>query len=224
MCAKKLSTLVSILSVLTVFCSDAQAKSVYAITDHGYPWGGESVPAKITAYGIEGNQIYEQYVYELDQTDYPTGGYLGPVGITSGDGYLFVTHENAQGGIDGIQLIDARTMLDQGVFEVIDSPDFAGIVYDHGNDKIYAIQSQMASGTVLQMDQAAPANQSFLWDICQRRKDASLDSCLRLCTCGDPQKKDRPRPEPLHNSTVFKCVDFRENTYFRSVFATVLQN
>ena len=34
----------------------------------------------------------------------------------------------------------------------------------------------------------------------------------------------RSRPEPLHNSTVFKCVDFRENTCFRSVFATVLQN
>ena len=87
-----------------------------------------------------------------------------------------------------------------------------------------AIQSQMAGGTILQMDQATPANQKFLWDICQRRKDAGLDSRLRLFTCGDPQKKARPRPEPLHNSTVFKCVDFRENTYFRSVFARVLQN
>ena len=82
----------------------------------------------------------------------------------------------------------------------------------------------MAGRTVFQMDQAAPADQSVLWDICQRRKDAGLDSGLRLFTCSDPQKKAQSRPESLHNSTVFKCVDFRENTYFRSVFARVLQN
>ena len=86
------------------------------------------------------------------------------------------------------------------------------------------IQSQMAGGTFFQMDQTAPANQSFLWDICQCCKDAGLDSRLRLCTCSYPQKKARPRPEPLHNSTVFECVDFRENTYFRSVFARAQQN
>ncbi len=86
------------------------------------------------------------------------------------------------------------------------------------------IQGQVASGTVLQMDQAAPANQSFLWNICQRRKDAGLDSSLRLFTCGDSQKKAQPRPEPLHNSTVSKCVNIRENTCFRGVFTRVLQN
>ena len=86
------------------------------------------------------------------------------------------------------------------------------------------IQSQMAGGTVLQMDQAAPANQSVLRDRCQCGKDTSLDSGLRLCTGSDSQKKARPRPESLHYSTVFKCVDFRENTHFRGVFARVLQN
>ena len=65
---------------------------------------------------------------------------------------------------------------------------------------------------------------AFFVTRCQRCKDASLDSCLRLCTCSDSQKKARTRPKPLHNSTVFKCVDFRENTYFRSVFARVQQN
>jgi len=72
--------------------------------------------------------------------------------------------------------------------------------------------------------QAAPANQSLLWDISQCCKDAGLDSCLRLCTCSDFEKTAQSRPEPLHNSTVFKCVDFRENTHFRSVYARVRQN
>lgn len=134
---KTLSTLVLILSVLAVFGSDTQAKSVYAITDHGYP----DRNAKVAAYGVEGDRIDEQYTYELAQINYPTGVSLGPVGITSGDGYLFVTHENTGANrIDGIQLIDARTMLDQGVLEVTDSPNFAGIVYGHGNDKVYAIE------------------------------------------------------------------------------------
>ena len=82
----------------------------------------------------------------------------------------------------------------------------------------------MAGGTVFQMDQAAPVNQSFLWDFRQCRKNAGLDSRLRLSTRSNPEKTARSRPKPLHNSTVSKCVDIRENTPFKSVFARVLQN
>jgi hypothetical protein len=134
MFARKLTILVFVVIVILVPVNNTKAKSVCAITDHGL---STSLPT-ITAYGIEGDSIYEQYVYELD---YPQGFYLGPVGITSGDGYLFVTHENTgSNGINGIQFINARTMLDQGVLEVTDSPDFAGIVYDSVNDRIYAMK------------------------------------------------------------------------------------
>lgn len=114
---KGLSILVSIIFVVAIFTDNAKAKSVHAITDHGYG-DGYGVPAKIAAYGIEGNQIDEQYVYELPQGSYPdgypTGANLGPVGITSGDGYLFVTHENTQGGIDVREVRQAITDVMEG--------------------------------------------------------------------------------------------------------------
>ncbi len=134
----KLLFVLSLITLISIITDTTVAKSVYSITDHGL----SSSSAKIAAYGIEGGQIDEQHTYELDPQVYGCGEFLGPVGITSGDGYLFVTHEDTGSGIDGIQLIDARTMLDQGALEVTDSPDFAGIVYDHGNDKIYVIERQ----------------------------------------------------------------------------------
>ncbi len=140
MSTRRLSILVSIIFVVALFTSDVQAKSVYAIIDHGYR-PVVPVPAKIAAYGIDGSYIEHKNTYELDKNTYPTIAYTGPVGITAGDGYLFVTHENTgSGGIDGIQYIKARTMLDQGVLEVTDSPNFAGIVYDHDNDFIFAME------------------------------------------------------------------------------------
>ncbi len=52
----------------------------------------------------------------------------------------------------------------------------------------------------------------------KRGEDANLDRRLRLRAGGDPQEADWPRPEPLHNSTVFECVDFREKPHLERVF------
>ena len=67
---------------------------MYAIIDHGYG-GGYGAPAIIAAYEIDADQIAVQKSIKLDPNDYPTGPYLGPVGlaIDPGSGYMFVTHD-----------------------------------------------------------------------------------------------------------------------------------
>jgi len=50
------------------------------------------------------------------------------------------------------------------------------------------VQMPVAGGAVLQMDQAAPADQGVLWDIRECRKDSDMDSHLYLCVGGDCQK------------------------------------
>jgi len=82
MYTRKLSALVPLIALLTVFSSAANAKSVYSIIDHGYrPPPIYRAPAKIAAYGINADQIDLQKTLTLDQNDYPTGSYFGPVGL-----------------------------------------------------------------------------------------------------------------------------------------------
>lgn len=123
----------------------AHGKSVYVITDHGYrvtpPY---KAPAKITAYDIDDDQIDKQIVYEMNN-DYPTGYYLGPVdlAVDSKSGYLFVTHENeSPSGIDGIQLINARTMEDEDLLEIPGVLNLGGIVYDETNKKVLTVDRE----------------------------------------------------------------------------------
>ena len=67
----KVHIIVSAILLTTIFNQTALAKSVYAITDHGL--GSLPRPAKIAAYGIDDTLIEQNYVYELDQDDYPDG-------------------------------------------------------------------------------------------------------------------------------------------------------
>ncbi len=55
---------------------------------------------------------------------------------------MFVTHESGAGygGLDGIQLINAKTMRDEGVIEVPGAPDLAGIVFDSQRRKVYTVE------------------------------------------------------------------------------------
>lgn len=145
MYTKKLSALVSLIALLTAFSSTSNAKSVYAIIDHGWrdvvPY---HAPAKIAAYRINADQIDLQKTSTLDPNYYPTGSYKGPVGlaIDSESEYMFVTHESlaGYGGLEGIQLINAKTMVDEGVIEVQGAPDLAGIVFDNERRKVYAVE------------------------------------------------------------------------------------
>ena len=134
-----LSVLLSSFFLSCSFTKMTQAKSVYAITNHGYSIGP---PAKLTAYEIDSSYIYWQYTYSFDQSYYPTGVYRGPVGLAmDATHYIFVTHENDEtGGVEGIQIIDAEYMSDLGVFSVEGSPDLAGIVFDSNTGRVYAIE------------------------------------------------------------------------------------
>lgn len=144
MFTKKTLVLLSILSIITLSGSATGGKSVYVITDHGYRGtGNPGEPAKITAYDIDNDQIDRQIVYEMIQQDYPTGHQLGPidVAVDSKSGYLFVTHENDSPlGIDGIQLINARTMEDEDLLEIPGVHNLVGIVYDEINKKVLTVE------------------------------------------------------------------------------------
>jgi len=143
---KVFQTLVlSFVFICTIFCKLTKSKSVYVITDHGYRiYYPYNAPAKISAYGIDSGHIDFQKTLTLDQSEYPTGQFRGPVGlaIDSESGYMFVTHESVEGygGLEGIQLINAKTMVDEGVIEVPGAPDLAGIVFDNERQKVYTVE------------------------------------------------------------------------------------
>ena len=144
MFTRKSLLFLSLIVFIAAFSNTTNAKSVYAITDHGYHDG---VPAasKISAYDINSTQIDWQTTLELDMQEYPTGVGLGPVAlaIDTDSDYLFVTHESMQGPTiyypcRGVQLIDSETMLDLGWTNAPNSVDIAGIAYDRENKKLYA--------------------------------------------------------------------------------------
>ena len=77
------------------------------------------------------------------------------------------------------------------------------------------VSVSLADRDLLQMDQAAPSNQSILWNNRECRQNPNLDSNRRLRTGGHCQKAPTLEPEPLHNSTDFECDTFRKNAHFR---------
>src|SRR5216117_965741 len=85
-------------------------------------------------------------------------------------------------------------------------------------DNYSALQMQMASGTVLQVDKTAPAHQSLLRNHGECRQDSSLDRNLRLRVGGDSQKAAQFGPQPLHNSTDFEPHAFLESPNFTSTY------
>ena len=68
-----------------------------------------------------------------------------------------------------------------------------------------ALKMPLESGTVFQMDQTAPADQSILWHIRERRKNSSLDSRLGLRPDCDYQKAAISGTVALYDSTDFEC-------------------
>jgi DNA-binding beta-propeller fold protein YncE len=146
------------------------AKSVYAITDHGYRQGF-GVPSKISTYGIDGDQIDLQFTLVLDDVNYPTGDFHGPVGlaIDTVSEYMFVTHE----GKGDIQIIDASTMTDYGWSEAPGVIDLAGIVYDQQASKVYAIE-RSTNGLFV-----------FSWDSQSRTLTLDGNEPVQLAEIGD---------------------------------------
>ncbi|MBN2377079.1 MAG: right-handed parallel beta-helix repeat-containing protein [Sedimentisphaerales bacterium] len=118
-----------------------------------------SAPAKITAYNIDSDKIDFQNIYTLNQSDYPTGMFRGPVGlaIDLDSGYIFCTHENYPDpekveGLRGIQLINGKSLTDEGVLEIPGTPDLSGVVYDHKRQKVYSVERGSGELYVLDWD------------------------------------------------------------------------
>ncbi len=139
--AKILSVISLVILVFISSFNNADAKSVYVITDHGWRGGGFNAPARISTYGIDDDEIDLQFTLVLDDVNYPTGNGLGPLGlaIDTDSEYMFVTHESLNRPCKGIQIIDASTMTDYGWSEAPGATNLAGIVYDRQASKVYAI-------------------------------------------------------------------------------------
>src|ERR1039457_2665265 len=75
------------------------------------------------------------------------------------------------------------------------------------------LQVPLAGGTLFQVDQAAPADQSFLRHQRERGEDANLDCGLGLRLGGRPPQAPGPGGKPLPDSTDFEPDAFRENAH-----------
>jgi hypothetical protein len=134
--SKKKSILLVIV-LISCICSSAEAKWVYAITDHGYR-ADNPPPAKITSYDINGTAIEPNTVYT---SIFETGAYHGPVDVAvdANERYLFVSHEN-KGDPAIIELLDARSMVYEASVLPPNAINLAGIVFDNEKNKLYAAE------------------------------------------------------------------------------------
>ncbi len=112
----------------------------------------------------------------------------------------------AAGGV-GQQI--ALQYATEGAFGLSDQRLFTACADDYRS-----VQRPLADRTVLQMDQTAPAHQSFLRNQRECCQNADMDRHLRLPARGDHEKEAEDRAVALHNSTDFECVRFRENAAF----------
>ena len=93
-----------------------------------------------------------------------------------------------------------------------------------GPNRSRFVQVQMASGTVLWMDQAASADKEiqilrYFWN---RRKNANLNRYLRLYAGCHHEEALKIETEPLQNFTDFKYYSFWKNPYFMGFHRKVL--
>ena len=87
-----------------------------------------------------------------------------------------------------------------------------------GSNHCRAVSVPLAGGVVLQMDQAAPADQGVLRHQRERGEDSSMDRYIHLCSCSHCQEKIEAGSKPLHDSTDFERDSFRENAHFAGAF------
>ena len=87
-------------------------------------------------------------------------------------------------------------------------------LYASGADHRAHLQVPLAGGAVLQMDQAAPADQGFLRNQRERGEDPNLDCGVDLCAGGDRAQAVGAGGQSLPDSTDSQCYSFRENAHF----------
>src|SRR5271157_573258 len=95
--------------------------------------------------------------------------------------------------------------------------------YTATTDHCSTVSMSLASGTVLQMDQAEPAHQKLLWNIGECREDTNLDRHLRLCPCCHLEKTTSSAGQSLHNFTGVECDGIRKNVTYSATYKLHLQ-
>ncbi len=123
MSAKKSSFIVSLIILTISICSTAEAKYVYAITDHH--------ATQLSVYEILGDQI--EYWDTVDVADYALGA--SDVSIDSRLKRLFITYES----YSGIVWANTETMEEEGSIDVANY-NLAGIVADEIYHRVYAVE------------------------------------------------------------------------------------
>src|SRR5215468_3391109 len=93
-------------------------------------------------------------------------------------------------------------------------------LYRTGFDHRSTLPLPLAGRTVFQMDQAAFANQSFLRYFRKRSTGSSLDCGLSIRSGFHPQETTATLSQPVHDSTDFEFITFRENAHFTAAFST----
>lgn len=79
----------------------------------------------------------------------------------------------------------------------------------------------MACGTLLQVDQAEPQDQSVLRDLDQRGQDSGLDRPVRLRPGGHHQEGAQERATHERNPANSEHLSFREYARFAGFFADI---
>jgi hypothetical protein len=90
-------------------------------------------------------------------------------------------------------------------------------LHGNGSHDLRALQSALASGAVLQMDQAAFTYQEVLRQLRECGEVANLDRRVSLCPCGYRQETPQPGCFALHFATDIVGHSVRENALAASV-------
>ena len=122
--------LLAIVVFLIAVPSTVKAKSLYVIADIKGASVDRTQPVQAYDIGKDGTLTFQA------EHDIPHR-MLGAVGIAidTDNEFLFITYEASE----EIQLVDARTMMDEGTTEAPDARDLAGIVYDHSKKLLYCV-------------------------------------------------------------------------------------
>jgi len=78
-------------------------------------------------------------------------------------------------------------------------------------DHLTTVSLPLAGGTLLQMDQAKPAHQKFLWHFGERCQNSNLDRHISLYTGSHTQEATQYTGKSLHNYANPKRLGFRKN-------------
>ena len=130
-------------------------------------------------------------------------------GVRSDQTVILTSFQSASAYPDALRRVSYLDKETQQATEVPDQQFCAPRTCHRAN-----LQVSLAGGTILQMDQAAPAHQSFLRDQRECGEDPDMDRGVGLRAGGDRTQAAAPRGQSLPNATDSERHAFRENAHF----------